>query len=817
MHQRPKIAAICTVVHKYAHAQHFIDRFLEGYGWDGRHHYPAMDLVSLYVDQFPENDLSRERAARFPSLQIYPTVADALTLGTATLAVDGVLLIGEHGNYGKNAKGQHLYPRYELFKQIVAVYRTTGCSAPIFNDKHLSWKWAWAKEMYDIAQTMGFAFMAGSSLPVTWRTPSVEMPLGAQIQEALCIGYGGVDSYDFHALETLQCMVERRAGGESGVKWLQAYRGDAVWEAHHQGMWSRELFECALSRSHTLTPARAGFNHIFPTLDELRELVKEPVVYQYEHGDGLKSTMLLLNGLVQDFNFAAHLADQAEPFSTQMYLPMPPARTTLANFFSPQINHVEKMFLTGKATYPVERTLLTTGLTAAGVESLYQEQRRIETPHLAIAYQPTPESTFWREARSHLTPRNKPTPPLSPTRSEARRAGNAPLRVAVLATTYHYRSHAQHFCDRLMVGYPVHGRWHRPNLEVVALYVDQRPSHDQSTDRTREFGFTLYPTIAETLRCGGDTLAVDAVLIMAEHGDYPSNEKGQILYPRYEFFKECVKVFEADGQTVPIYNDKHLSYSFSKAQEMVGDAHRLGFPFLAGSSLPVTWRLPDVELPLGCVIEDALMVGVGGSDPMDYHALEAMQCMVERRKGGETGVRAVQLLEGDAVWSVEEAGRWSMELLEAALARSDTPCGLPDEDGRTIDLIRTGQLQQLVKQPAAYLIEYNDGLCATLLMLNGAIKDFCFAARLQGENQPVSTQFLLTPGPNVTYSACLVAKIEEMIVTGRAPYPVERTLLVSGLLESCLTSKMQNQQHLLTPHLLVNYQAPPIPQHASIL
>jgi hypothetical protein len=78
-----------------------------------------------------------------------------------------------------------------------------------------------------------------------------------------------------------------------------------------------------------------------------------------------------------------------------MYLPMPPGRTTLANFFSPLVNNMEKMFLTGKPTYPVERTLLTTGLTAAGIESLYRKQR-YETPHLKIAYQPTKESTYWR-------------------------------------------------------------------------------------------------------------------------------------------------------------------------------------------------------------------------------------------------------------------------------------------------------------------------------------------------------------------------------------------------------------------------------------
>ena len=387
-------------------------------------------------------------------------------------------------------------------------------------------------------------------------------------------------------------------------------------------------------------------------------------------------------------------------------------------------------------------------------------------------------------------------------------------RIAVITTIYRYLSHAQHFADRFLVGYPKEGRWHRPNMKIVSLYVDQKPEGEQSEDRAREFEFSVYPTIAEALRCGGDKLAVDAVLLIGEHGEYPINEKSQVLYPRYEFFKECVKVFEENGQAVPIFNDKHLSYSFEKAKEMVDDGHRLGFGVLAGSSLPVTWRLPDVELPLECEIEEALMVGVGGPDPMDYHALEAMQCMVERRKGGETGVAAVQLIDGEEVWEASEDQRWSLELLEAALSRSDTPCGLTDEDGRTQDMIRNGELQRLVENPSAYFIEYRDGFKATLLMLNGAIRDYCFAAKLRNDSIPVSTQFFLTPTPNVTYSACLIAKIEELFDTGVTPYPAERTLLVSGTLESCLTSRHKEHIRLETPHLNVEYRAPMESQYA---
>lgn len=162
---RPKIAAITTIYFKYSHAQHIVDRFLYGYGWQGAHHHPPMDLVSLYVDQVDDRDLSRSRAAQFPSMKIYPTIAETLTLGTGKLAVDGVVIVGEHGNYPNNEKGQTKYPRWEFFTEMVKVFKDSGGSVPVFNDKHLSWNWEWAKQMYDTARSIGFPLMAGSSLP----------------------------------------------------------------------------------------------------------------------------------------------------------------------------------------------------------------------------------------------------------------------------------------------------------------------------------------------------------------------------------------------------------------------------------------------------------------------------------------------------------------------------------------------------------------------------------------------------------------------------------------------------------------------------
>jgi len=392
---RRKMAVITTEWRYYSHAWHMAERFLVGYPINGKWHRPPFDVVSAYVDQFPEKDLARKREAEF-GFKIYPSVAEALRLGGDKLAVDAVLIIGEHGKYPKSEFEQTKYPRYEFFKQVTDVYRKDGRTAPVFNDKHLSWKWDWAVEMVKISKELNFGFCAGSSLPVTWRMPAIEMPMGAEVDELMCVAIGGIDSYDFHALEVIQCMAERRKGGETGVASMQALRGDAVWQAMEKGSWdaggfSPQLFESCLCRSHTLAQPET-FSDRFPTTAHMRQWVKDPVAYRFQYNDGTRATMLIMNGLVGDFTFAAKLKNQAEPISTLFHLPPNPNVVYSASLMS----KAEETFLTGKAPYPIERTLLTTGLVEAGVRSLGSGQKKMETPHLAISYQPTRESTFAR-------------------------------------------------------------------------------------------------------------------------------------------------------------------------------------------------------------------------------------------------------------------------------------------------------------------------------------------------------------------------------------------------------------------------------------
>ena len=158
---RKKIALIATAVFEKSHAQHFIDRFALGYGWAGEWWKSEVDLVSLYVDQFNDNDLARGRSKRY-GIPIHRSIADALTLGTGKLAVDGVVIIGEHGDYPVNEKGQTLYPRYEFFKEVVKVFESSGRSVPVFNDKHLSTDWQHCVEMVADSKRLNFPFLAGS-------------------------------------------------------------------------------------------------------------------------------------------------------------------------------------------------------------------------------------------------------------------------------------------------------------------------------------------------------------------------------------------------------------------------------------------------------------------------------------------------------------------------------------------------------------------------------------------------------------------------------------------------------------------------------
>jgi hypothetical protein len=377
-----QIAAVITEYRPYSHADVIVGKFFKGFPTDEGLLPARVKIASMYVDQFAENDLSRQMSSQF-GVPIYASINQALTLGGDSLAVDGVLIIGEHGDYPWNEREQHLYPRKYFMEQVCGVFAQSGRSVPVFNDKHLSYNWADACWMYDRAKQLGAPYMAGSSLPVGYRSPWIEHELDTPLHEAVAIGYSGLDSYGFHALETLQCMVERRVGGETGVTAVTCLEGEAVWRAARAGRWSRELAEAAIAQP----PEQAG--------QSLEALLLQPALFLIEYRDGFRGAVLMCaerQGGLETFAYAARVGGNTgdEVQACEVFLGGDPHP-----HFSYLSLNIEEMFLTGRPTWPVERTLLTTGILEAALESRYRGHVRVETPHLAVAYR-SYESFPWR-------------------------------------------------------------------------------------------------------------------------------------------------------------------------------------------------------------------------------------------------------------------------------------------------------------------------------------------------------------------------------------------------------------------------------------
>lgn len=376
-----RIAAIVTEYRPLSHADVIVGKYLEGYRQDGKSPGPRSRIVSMTTEQVPKNDMSRDMAKKH-GVPIFRTVHEALTLGGDSLKVDGVLMIGEHGDYPLNDKGQKMYPRYEMFLKITDTFRQLNRSVPLFSDKHLSYNWVQAKRMYEISRELGFPFMAGSSVPVAYRVPQVDTPYGAKLIHAGAVAFGGIESYGFHMLESMQSLAERRAGGETGVAAVQCLEGDAVWNFLDQNSWAKKLLDACLSRSEKREPG------------ELRGLVKTPAVYLVDYRDGLRGAGFMMTGAVGDFTAAVSIADRAEPLSVLMKL----QRQRPHHHFACLVQNIEKMYESGKATYPVERTLLTSGILDFGIGSRFDAHRRIETPQLSVKYQSSRESHYCTEA-----------------------------------------------------------------------------------------------------------------------------------------------------------------------------------------------------------------------------------------------------------------------------------------------------------------------------------------------------------------------------------------------------------------------------------
>jgi hypothetical protein len=389
----PRIAVITTAYYHNSHADVIATRMLKGYTLDGKGAFPKLMLASLYTDQVPENDISRRLAQEY-KFPIYESVADALTLKSGKLAVDGVLLIAEHGKYPESDTGQIIYPKRKLFEQILQVFDDSDRVVPVFCDKHLADNWTDAKWLYDEAQKRKIPLMAGSSLPTLWRYPAVDVAAGRPLKELVAISYHRLDAYGFHALEMVQCLAEQRQGGETGVKSVQCLSGEAAWEAFRNGTCDRKLLDECFARLK---------ERPLPTDKTPEELCPRPDLFIIEYRDGLRASVLTWSHdwRVNEWSVAWRYADKPDEtaatlFWTQEWRPIQHVAFLLQG--------VEQMFHTGEPSWPAERTLLTSGMLDFLLVSKRDGGKLLPTPALeAVRYE-----TKWRWREPPPPPPNRP-------------------------------------------------------------------------------------------------------------------------------------------------------------------------------------------------------------------------------------------------------------------------------------------------------------------------------------------------------------------------------------------------------------------------
>jgi hypothetical protein len=392
--------------------------------------------------------------------------------------------------------------------------------------------------------------------------------------------------------------------------------------------------------------------------------------------------------------------------------------------------------------------------------------------------------------------------PILAAQSEPPPAPPMPKSVAAVVTVYTHNSHADVILTKILEGWK-HDGGPGPALTLASIYIDQPETSDFGRELCRKHGVPLFDSIEQAVTVGGHSIPVDGVLSIGEHGNYPHNEIGQHLYPRRRFMEEITATFEKFGRVVPVFNDKHLGPLWSDAQWMYDRARQLKVPCMAGSSLPVSRRTHDISVPLGTPLEAAVGIAFGGREAYGFHGLEFYQYYVERRQEAERGVKAVQYLEGPALWQVVDEGRISQDALHAAFAAvSKSNPAVMRQD----------------KQAGLFLLEYVDGFTGALMYLE-CVGGWSIGLTLKGKPAPLATAFDDQTEPRFPHFAYLLRGIEQMIHTGRPSYPVERTLLTSGILDRALHSRAQGGVRLATPELEIAYRPVDYPHapHVDLL
>jgi hypothetical protein len=389
---RPRIAVLVSYwAFTRSHADWIVNKLIDGYWWNGAHTESRVEVVSVYIHQLDESGLG-QKVCKAKNIPIFKTVGEAVTLGGKELAVDGVVIVAEHGEYATDMKGHWLLPRWWIFQQVVRVFEQSKRSVPVFNDKHLSYNWDEAKWMFDKSRELKFPLTGGSSIPVYYRKPEIEIDIDTPIRNSIVVGGTGDEGGIFHAIDVLQGFVERRKGGESGVKTIQSIRGPEAWKWVESNPWAGKLLD-AVAKSFEFKP---GYFQESPQTN----------ICVIEYNDGTKAAVI--GGRNVGWTYAGEIAGKNEPTIISMLGWAGPYDQYHASNAQP--HWITEMMVTKKEPFNAERLLLSTGITNHYMESNWEGSkysavgRRLETPALNIRYRSTRGAQFSKGERPPARP-----------------------------------------------------------------------------------------------------------------------------------------------------------------------------------------------------------------------------------------------------------------------------------------------------------------------------------------------------------------------------------------------------------------------------
>jgi hypothetical protein len=358
-------------------------------------------------------------------------------------------------------------------------------------------------------------------------------------------------------------------------------------------------------------------------------------------------------------------------------------------------------------------------------------------------------------------------------------------------------SHADWIIDKLMDGYWWHGAHRASQVDVVSVYINQLDTSLLGQKVCQAKGIPIFKTVGEAVTLSGKELAVDGVVIVAEHGNYPTNLKSQWMLPRWWIYQQVMRVFEESKRSVPVFNDKHFSYNWDEAKWMYDKSRELGFALTGGSSIPAYFRKPEIELAIDTPIENSIAVGDTADEGALFHCVDTLQAFVDRRKGGETGVKSVQCIRGPETWKWVERNAWAGDLLEAV---------------RSNFALKRGYFQE-GKKPNICIVDYNDGTKAAVISGSGV--GWTYAGKIAGQKDPTIVSMLGWPGPFSQYHASNAHShwLIEMMVNKKEPFNAERLLLSTGILSNNMDSCWENGRYsevgrrVETPFLNMRYRS----------